>query len=105
MNKVIPYLIIHVHHPDQLILKEVMSGIEEEEVLYQVVYSDSSKDSITLAYDGARQSSLGVGVGISKDNYTIAIQQQLAPVLIKTDATPRNTGHNAGRLVKKKPLR
>ena len=105
MNRVIPYLIIHVNHPDKNILKEIMSGIEEEEVLYQVVYSDSPKDSVTLAYAGARQSSLGVGIGISENNYHIAIQQQLAPVLIKMDCTSRNTGHNAARLVKKKPLR
>ena len=57
-----PTIIIYCKDADKDLLREVCAGIEEEGVLYQTEEREGDLDS--LAFDAAKESMLGSGVGI-----------------------------------------
>lgn len=103
-----PVIMIYCAQPDEDFLREVCAGIEEEGVLYQVV--NHSGDLDTLAYEAARESMLGTGIGMTGQR--IAMQMLRLPKgknVFELNAPKfwqcRNLGANSARAVKKMPFK
>ncbi|MBQ8305707.1 MAG: glycerol dehydratase reactivase beta/small subunit family protein [Blautia sp.] len=103
-----PSIIVYTDHPDEDLLKEVLAGIEEEGVLYQV--SERNGDLDTLAFEAAAESMLGSGIGILGNR--MAMQMQRLPKghnVFELDSPRfwqcRNLGANSARAIKKMPFR
>ena len=103
-----PSIIIYTDHPDEGLLHEVLAGIEEEGVLYQV--SDRTGDLDTLAFEAAAESMLGSGIGICGSR--LAMQMQRLPkghnvfeLDMPSFSQCRNLGANSARAIKKMPFK
>ena len=103
-----PAIIIYTDDPDEDLLREVLSGIEEEGVLYEVHSHEGDLD--TLAYDAANESMLGSGVGIA--GRRLAMQMYRLPKgknVYELDHPffwqCRNLGANSARAIKKMPFK
>lgn len=88
---------------------DVLLGIEEEGIPYDVIPMQSS-DVLALAKEASINSRIGVGIGISKEGLALQYEKLEAatPVFrIKYYQTNlfRNLGSNAARLVKKMPFK
>jgi len=100
-----------VPHPEyERKLREVQAGMEEEGVPYSLTTS-GQLDAVSLAYQSAGQSQLGVGVGISPEAicvhyYKLPAEQPLFVTGSADDASEwRRLGYNAARLVKGIPFK
>jgi hypothetical protein len=103
-----PAIIIYTRNADQDLLREVCAGIEEEGVLYQI--SDRDGDLDTLAFEAARDSVLGAGIGM--DGVRLAMQMHRLPKgknVFELNAPAfwqcRNLGANSARAIKKMPFK
>lgn len=103
-----PAIIIYASEPDQDLLHEVISGIEEEGVLYQLQLRDGSLDE--LAHEAAKESVLGAGIGVCGSR--LAMQMQRVPKgknVFELDHPQfwqcRNLGANSARAIKKMPFK
>ncbi|SHE34733.1 glycerol dehydratase reactivase beta/small subunit family protein [Alkalibacter saccharofermentans] len=110
-NKTAIFVYISPEIHETPILNEVLWGIEEEEVPYNVETIDK-KEATELGYQAAIASPLGVGVGFGEDGY-IALHssnlKQDEPLLkfsFKEETHKvRALGANAARLVKGIPFK
>lgn len=59
-----PTVIIYTRDPDEDFLREICAGIEEEGVLYEIHSRDADMDE--LAFEAAKDSMLGSGIGIAE---------------------------------------
>lgn len=82
------------------IAKEVLAGIEEEGVLYQVASTSVYKEAAILAQEAAEQSQLEVGIGICKKEVVLTVHKLRGKALLKTKSAYRELGQNAARYVK-----
>lgn len=103
-----PAIIIYTNEPDEDLLREVCAGIEEEGVLYQV--SSHEGDLDTLAFEAAKESMLGSGVGITGTR--LAMQMERLPkgrnvfeLNMPRFWQCRNLGANSARAIKKMPFK
>lgn len=103
-----PAVLLYCHEPDVDYLKEICAGIEEEGVLFQILNREDDMDS--LAYQAAKDSMLGVGIGI--DGRRIAMQMNRVPKgknIFELHAPAfwqcRNLGANSARAIKKMPFK
>ena len=103
-----PAIIIYTNEPDEDLLREVCAGIEEEGVLYQV--SSHEGDLDTLAFEAAKESMLGSGVGIK--GASLAMQMERLPkgrnvfeLNMPRFWQCRNLGANSARAIKKMPFK
>ena len=103
-----PAIIIYTKDPDPDFLREICAGIEEEGVLYQVSAYEGNLD--TLAYEAAKQSMLGSGIGITGGR--IAMQMSRLPkgknvfeLNMPRFWQCRNLGANSARAIKKMPFK
>ena len=103
-----PAIIIYTNEPDEDLLREVCAGIEEEGVLYQV--SSHEGDLYTLAFEAAKDSMLGSGVGIT--GARLAMQMERLPkgrnvfeLNMPRFWQCRNLGANSARAIKKMPFK
>lgn len=103
-----PAIIIYTNEPDEDLLREVCAGIEEEGVLYQV--SSHEGDMDTLAFEAAKESMLGSGVGIT--GARLAMQMERLPkgrnvfeLNMPRFWQCRNLGANSARAIKKMPFK
>lgn len=103
-----PAVLLYCHEPDVDYLKEICAGIEEEGVLFQILNREDDMDS--LAYQAAKDSMLGVGIGI--DGRRIAMQMNHVPKgknIFELHAPAfwqcRNLGANSARAIKKMPFK
>ena len=103
-----PAIIIYTDEPDEDLLREVCAGIEEEGVLYQV--SSHEGDLDTLAFEAAKESMLGSGVGIT--GARLAMQMERLPkgrnvfeLNMPRFWQCRNLGANSARAIKKMPFK
>ena len=103
-----PSVLICTSGADQDLLKEVLAGIEEEGVLYQVQEVSGSLDE--LAFRAAGESMLGSGIGMT--GVRLAMQMAGLPLgknVFELDAPHfwqcRNLGANSARAVKKMPFK
>ncbi|MDF2875980.1 MAG: dehydratase medium subunit [Sporomusa sp.] len=92
-------------------IREIQAGIEEEGVPYTLLQGDEGCEAVTLAWQGAAASQLGVGLGVSLTGLCIHYHKLAAPkpLFTSTDtANPgiwRQFGYNAARLVKGLPFK
>lgn len=106
MNKQKPYLLIKQYQPVAKIVKDMMAGLEEEGILFQMEIEDQMTDAITLAYQAAKKSALGIGIGISRQQVEVAICQQIQPYILNMpECSPKEKARNAGKYCKRKPLK
>lgn len=103
-----PAIIIYTHEADEDLLREVCAGIEEEGVLYEIHTREGELDA--LAYEAAKESMLGSGIGISGQR--IAMQMDRVPIgrnVFELNSPRfwqcRNIGSNSARAVKKMPFK
>lgn len=102
-----PCVVIYVFpHPFcEQKLREVKAGMEEEGIPYSIVES-KKVDAVDLAYQGASESQLGVGVGISAQFLCIHYSKLPCDQPLFISNGPgyalewRCFGYNAARLVK-----
>lgn len=104
-----PAIEICIHQGVEALLCEVLAGIEEEGVPFQVTEIQETS-AAALARKGAEQSLLQVGIGIYRDQvcvqYRGAIAQKpLFEYIGQEDTFLRNLGSNAARIVKKKTFK
>ena len=99
-----PTIIIYTHEPDQDLLHEICSGIEEEGLMYEI--HDRTGELDDLAHEAAEDSMLGSGIGMSGQR--IAMQMRRLPKghnVFELNAPRfwqcRNLGANSARAVKK----
>ena len=106
MNKQKPYLLIKHYQSKVDVFKEVMAGLEEEGILFQAEKEEKMTDAITLAYQAAKKSALGIGIGISSEEVEVAVCQQIQPHLLPMPGMPiQEKARNAGKYCKRKPLK
>lgn len=103
-----PTIIIYCKEPDEDLLRQVCAGIEEEGVLYQVLSHEGDLD--TLAFEAAKESMLGSGIGMTGSR--LAMQMQRLPKgknVFELNAPAfwqcRNLGANSARAIKKMPFK
>lgn len=103
-----PTVVLYTQEPDEDLLKEVLAGIEEEGLLYQV--QSRAGDLDTLAFEAAGESMLGAGIGIC--GRRLAMQMQRIPKgknVFELDNPAfwqcRALGANSARAVKKLPFK
>lgn len=103
-----PAIIIYTHEADEDLLREVCAGIEEEGVLFEIHTREGELDD--LAYEAAKESMLGSGIGISGQR--IAMQMDRVPRgrnVFELNSPRfwqcRNIGSNSARAVKKMPFK
>lgn len=102
-----PSIYIYVSRPNNSLLTEIVSGIEEEGVLYQI-FKKESEDGLLLAYDAANASTLGIGISLIENLGVLQLQKfpMDTPLFkIKASSEFRNLGTNAARAVKGLPFR
>lgn len=93
------------------IVQLVLLGIEEEGLLFKTEEKEQATDVVSLAFDAAESSRLGVGVGITKDGIVLhQIKLKKKEPLFKIpisaeDTSIRNLGTNAARLIKRMPFK
>lgn len=93
------------------LLRQIVYGIEEEGIPYESVAYPSEEDVCGLAWDAARASQMEVGVGVDDEFVALHYAKlEKARPLFKISARSgdeevRVIGTNAGRLVKKLPLK
>lgn len=93
------------------VLRQVCAGVEEEGVPTEVVDVPGPDDATTLAHAAARESRLGVGIGLDAAG-AAAVHHGTLPEPTPVTATPaaaaaadwRRAGRIAARVVKHLPL-
>lgn len=103
-----PTIIIYSQTPDEDYLREICAGIEEEGVLYQVLSREGELDE--LAYEAARESMLGCGIGICGTRLAMQMQRLPKGHNVFELCSPRfwqcrNLGANSARAIKKMPFK
>ncbi|MCP2240310.1 glycerol dehydratase reactivase beta/small subunit family protein [Thermoanaerobacterium thermosaccharolyticum] len=109
MEFIIPQIVIFSNTENRDLINEVIAGIEEEGALYRLAANECT-DVVKMAYDAAKASVLGVGIGILGDliclhSKNLEIMEPL--ILSKKDKnfSPMLIGCNAARYVKGLPLK
>ena len=95
-----PTIVIKVYEDKEHVTKEVLAGIEEEGVLYQVIPTKSYKEVTTLAKEAAEVSQLEVGIGICRQEVVLTVHKLKGKSLLETKSDYRELGQNAARYVK-----
>ncbi|MFP4697836.1 MAG: glycerol dehydratase reactivase beta/small subunit family protein [Eubacteriales bacterium] len=100
-----PSIYIYTYLEDNIILKEIIAGIEEEGVLFDRESVNNNISSEDLASQAAKKSILGIGIGIKKQEIKVSINEQVKYGLVdfKTDK-PRVIGQNVARYIKQRPF-
>ena len=103
-----PCVLVYCREADEDLLLEVLAGIEEEGVPYEVAAREESLDE--LAYLAAKESVLGSGIGM--EGQRVAMQMAALPLgrnvfelARPTFAQCRLIGSNSARAVKRCPFR
>lgn len=104
-----PSIYIYVKEPEEALLREICSGIEEEGIFFEVIERDS-KDLYTLAFDAANNSMLGSGIGILEGKTALQLKgiKKEQPVFFLEYPTlkeGRILGMNSARALKKLPFK
>lgn len=104
-----PSIFIYTNHPDQMLLREVCAGIEEEGVFFEVFEREPS-DLDTLAFEAANDSMMGSGIGMS--NHQVALQMKgiskgrnVEFYEMPDEVQCRKIGANSARAIKKMPFK
>ena len=104
-----PTIFIYTFQPAAEVLKEICAGMEEEGVFYEITAQpDTALDA--LAYSAAKDSMLGCGIGIYKQEIALQIKgldlgHNVECYRYPSAEDSRRLGANGARAVKKQPLR
>jgi len=104
-----PTILIYAVEPHRDLLKEICAGIEEEGVLFEVLYKENM-DIDSLTFESAQDSILGTGIGIHGDEAAISLRSLPKGKHVFVIEKPslcqaRNLGANAARSVKRMPFK
>ena len=104
-----PSIYIYVNHPNQTVLREICSGIEEEGVFYEIIEREE-QDLDTLAWSAANDSMLGSGIGMKENSAAFLIRGLKQGKNIEYYAYPskeesRRLGANSARAIKKQAFK
>lgn len=108
-----PEIIILADRADQILLREICAGIEEEGLFYRVERAENVSDPVKLAHKAAEESILGTGIGIVLQHAVLTFDKLPAekPLfefreeeLGRKDSRARALGKNAARLVRRQPF-
>ena len=109
-----PSIYIYTSEPEKQVLREICAGIEEEGVFYEVVERDVSaigeEAAALLAWQAARDSMLGSGVGIFGSACAFSMQGLAASRCVESYEKPdreqcRKLGANSARAMKKQAFK
>ena len=95
-----PTIIIQISQSTQEVRDEIVAGIEEEGVLYEVVYEKTLQSACMLAQVAAQMSQLEVGIGIYGKEAILTTHKLSGQPLLHTNSEYRALGQNAARYVK-----
>jgi len=104
-----PSIYIYVNNPNEAVLHEVCSGIEEEGVFYEIIERETD-DLNTLAWAAANDSMLGSGIGIKGNSAALIIRglalgKNLSYYAYPSNEESRVLGMNSARAIKKQAFR
>lgn len=104
-----PSIFIYTHRPDEDFLREICAGIEEEGVFYEVSEQPEA-DVDTLAFEAAKDSVLGSGIGLAGEDAALQMFRLPKGRNVEKHHMPtyeqcRNIGANSARVIKKQGLR
>ncbi len=99
-----PEIIIKVYQPSDKVLKEILTGIEEEGILYKVITEVMPQAETILGQTASGISQLEVGIGIWGERTVLYIKKIKDKPLFITTTKHRALGQNAARYVKGNPL-
>lgn len=104
-----PSIYIYVNKPNQDVLREICSGIEEEGVFYEIIERNEEELDI-LSWTAANDSMLGSGVGIKGNAAAFIIRGLKTGKNIEYFAYPskeesRILGMNSARAIKKQAFK
>jgi hypothetical protein len=109
MEFIKPQIVIFANTENKDVINEIKAGIEEEGALYRLADNEYG-DAVKMAYDAAKASVLGVGIGVVGDSICMHcknLELDMPLFFVKTDMNlnPRIIGCNAARYVKGLPLK
>ncbi|MGF7400608.1 glycerol dehydratase reactivase beta/small subunit family protein [Thermoanaerobacterium thermosaccharolyticum] len=109
MEFIKPQIVIFANTENKYIVNEIKAGIEEEGALYKLA-DNKCNDAVEMAYEAAKASVLGVGIGIAGDSICMHcknLELDMPLFFTETDMylNPRIIGCNAARYVKGLPLK
>ena len=104
MKGIRPSIIIKTYYPNLEALKEIIAGIEEEEMLYTIKDNTASASSHSLAREAANMSHLQVGIGLNYQEATLCVHKIIDILLFDTKTDYRLIGQNASRYIKGNPF-
>lgn len=104
-----PSIYIYVNKPNQMVLREICSGIEEEGVFYEIVEREA-QDLNTLAWTAANDSMLGSGIGLKENSAAFLIRglklgSNIAYYAYPSIEESRMLGMNSARAIKKQAFK
>ncbi|MBQ4527065.1 MAG: glycerol dehydratase reactivase beta/small subunit family protein [Clostridia bacterium] len=104
-----PSIFVYTNRHDDIMLKEICAGIEEEGVFFEVFEKDF-QDLATLSFDAANESMMGSGIGISRGSVALAMKGVQKGKFVEYYDKPtheecRKIGANSARIIKKMPLK
>lgn len=104
-----PVIKVFVTKKGECFLKEVLAGVEEEGVLYEVEISEYGY-SMDLATRAATESLLETGIGIDEELVSITISKLPKNRVVQSysslnNAELRLAGSNAARIIKGMPFK
>ncbi len=107
-----PSIYIYTSEPEKQVLREICAGIEEEGVFYEIVEQEVSENIAAerLAWQAARDSMLGSGVGIFGSACAFSMQGLAAARCVESYEKPdreqcRKLGANSARAMKKQAFK
>ena len=104
-----PSIFIYTYQPDQMLLREVCAGIEEEGVFFEVFERDPS-DIDSLAYEAANDSMMGSGIGMNQNQVALQMKgiskgKNVEYYEMPDEVQCRKIGANSARAIKKMPFK
>ena len=104
-----PSIYIYVNHPNENVLREICSGIEEEGVFYEIIEREA-QDLNALTWTAANDSMLGSGIGIKENSAAFIIRgltmgKNLSYYAYPSNEESRILGMNSARAIKKQAFK
>lgn len=106
-----PCIVVVTDNPDKYILKQLLAGIEEEGIPYEVD-TINGDELLKITHKAALYSRMGVGIGIKQNRVLLhfsklKIDKPIVDTYLFDDTkeTARNIGNNAARLYKIMPFK
>jgi flavorubredoxin len=102
-----PAITVLTYKPNENILKELLAGIEEEGVNFEVQADDNESDAALLSEKASKLSKLEVGIAVTNNQTYVHVRNLAAGKYlfkIESEDNARRVGYNAARYVKGTPF-